>query len=260
MTHRAPLRTPVQSRRSPVQQQVINNLLLTTLATPAAKPFYNAYFDNPPRRKDEMGKHSYVNFTYETTIAAAPFVPFVESFRHVKKPTQQPQQTQNLLQGTLYSAPEVPLIRLHDQPNPTRRGKTQQLQTWQPLQLTTLAAAGDTTPDQFGFTNQSGVALSSTITSASTQITGIDTTVSFAATGGTIDVNEDGNFQTSRDVVNLDVIRARHTSSANYDTLTQTVVTGGGVSATFTSRTLVDPDLIGYYSLMAFAKARRGRR
>lgn len=102
--------------------------------------------------------------------------------------------------------------------------------------------SSDTTPDQFTFTDQSGVALSSTITSAAVTITGIDTTVSFAATGGTIDVNADGNFQTSRDVVNGDQIRARHTSSASYLTATNTAVTGGGVSDTFTSTTEGEPN------------------
>lgn len=102
-------------------------------------------------------------------------------------------------------------------------------------------APSDTTPDQFTFTDQTGVALSSTITSAPVTITGIDATVSFTATGGTIDVNGDGDFQTSRDVVNGDEIRARHTSSASYLTATNTAVTGGGVSDTFTSTTRSDP-------------------
>lgn len=99
----------------------------------------------------------------------------------------------------------------------------------------------DTSPDQFSFTDQSGVALSATITSATVTITGIDTTVSFSATDGTIDVNEDGNFQTSRNVVVNDTVRARHTSSADYLTATNTVVTGGGVSDTFTSTTRTTP-------------------
>ena len=111
------------------------------------------------------------------------------------------------------------------------------------LQLNNLleAAGSDTTPDQFGFTDQSGVALSSTITSAAVTITGIDTTVSFSATDGTIDVNEDGNFQASRDVVNGDTVRARHTSSADYLTATNTLVEGGEVSDTFTSTTTTAP-------------------
>lgn len=106
-----------------------------------------------------------------------------------------------------------------------------------------IGGASDTTPDQFTFTDQSGVALSSTITSAAVTITGIDATVSFSATGGTIDVNADDNFQAARDVTNGDTIRARHTSSGSYLTAVNTVVTGGGVSDTFTSQTGPDPSV-----------------
>lgn len=109
------------------------------------------------------------------------------------------------------------------------------------LNLLEAAAEDDTTPDQFTFTDQTGVAASSTITSAPVQITGIDATVSFTATNGTIDVNGDDDFQTSRDVVNGDTIRARQTSSASYLTATDTIVTGGGVSDTFTSTTRTEP-------------------
>lgn len=116
----------------------------------------------------------------------------------------------------------------------------------------TTAAASDTTPDAFSFTDQTNVSQSATITSAAVTITGIDTTVSFTATGGTIDVNADGNFQTSRDVVNNDAIRARHTSSASYATPTNTTVAGGGVSDVFTSTTLGDPSLAKGSSAQSF--------
>lgn len=99
-------------------------------------------------------------------------------------------------------------------------------------------APTDGVPNQFTFTDQTGVALSTVITGTGVTITGIDTTVPFTATGGTIDVNSDGNFQTSRDVVNNDVIRPRHTSAATNSTQTSTVVTGGGVSDAFTTTTL----------------------
>lgn len=102
----------------------------------------------------------------------------------------------------------------------------------------------DTTPNAFSFTDQTGVARSSTITSAPVTITGIDATVTFEATGGTIDVNGDGDFQTSRDVTNGDQIRARHTSSASYLTAVNTLVEGGGVSDTFTSTTLEEGEVI----------------
>lgn len=108
------------------------------------------------------------------------------------------------------------------------------------LQLNNLLedeAEDDTTPDQFSIGDKFGVATSTVITSDPFPITGINVTVSFTATGGTIDVNSDGNFQTSRDVVNNDTVRARHTSSALNSTATDTTVTGGGVSDIFTSVT-----------------------
>lgn len=120
------------------------------------------------------------------------------------------------------------------------------------LQLNNLLApsggGSDTTPDAFGFTDQTGVARSSLRTSAPVTITGIDAPVTATATGGLIDVNEDGDFQASREVINGDDIRAQHTSSASYSTATNTVVSIGGVSGTFTSTTLsgvAAPDVVG---------------
>lgn len=112
------------------------------------------------------------------------------------------------------------------------------------LQLNNLLgeAEDDTTPDQFTFTDQSGVALSSTITSAPVTITGIDAASAITVSGGTYDINGSGTFvSTAGTVVSGDTVRARHTSSAGYLTATNTVVTIGGVSDTFTSTTLADP-------------------
>lgn len=131
------------------------------------------------------------------------------------------------------------------------------LAAWNTAIWAQAASPDDSTPDQFSFTDQSGVALSSTVTSAAVTITGIDVTVSFTASGGTIDVNSDGNFQTSRDVVNGDTIRARHTSSADYLTATNTLVTGGGVSDTFTSVTGADPAGSGKETNIHFGFGRR---
>jgi hypothetical protein len=105
----------------------------------------------------------------------------------------------------------------------------------------------DSTPDAFSFTDQIDVEFSTTITSAPVTITGIGEVVTFSVTGGTgtIDVNSDGNFQTSRNVSNGDTIRAQHTSSASATTAVNTVVTGGGVSDTFTSTTEAIPVVPG---------------
>lgn len=109
------------------------------------------------------------------------------------------------------------------------------------------APPDDTTPDQFSFTDQSGVALSSTITSAPVMITGIDAAADITVSGGTYDINASGTFvSTAGTVVSGDTVRARHTSSASYLTAVNTVVTIGGVADTFTSTTEGDPANAAY--------------
>lgn len=96
----------------------------------------------------------------------------------------------------------------------------------------------DTTPNAFSFVDQTGVARSSTITSAVITVSGIDAPATITITGGTYDINGSGTFVSTPGTVNNgDTVRARHTSSASYETATNTVVTIGGVSDTFTSTT-----------------------
>jgi hypothetical protein len=98
----------------------------------------------------------------------------------------------------------------------------------------------DTTPDAFSFTDQTNVALSTVITSASITVSGIDTATDISVTGGQYSING-GVFTSSPGigaVVNGDQIQARNTSSGSYSTAVDTVVTIGGVSDTFTSTTL----------------------
>lgn len=107
--------------------------------------------------------------------------------------------------------------------------------------------APDTTPDAFSFTDQSGVARSSTITSDPITVVGINTAASISVTGGSYDINGSGSFTSSPGTVNNgDTVRARQTSSASYLTATNTIVTIGGVSDTFTSITQGDPAQAGY--------------
>jgi hypothetical protein len=100
-----------------------------------------------------------------------------------------------------------------------------------------VASSSDTTPNAFSFTDQTGVALSSTITSAAVTISGITASITCSATSGTIDVNSSGSFSSSQSVSNNNTIRARHTSSASNSTAVNTVVDCNGVSDTFTSTT-----------------------
>ncbi len=109
----------------------------------------------------------------------------------------------------------------------------------------TFDATSDNVPSTFSFVDQSGVALSTLITSAPVQISGINTTTPWTASGGTACVSSGNNcscdvatFATSGSIQNNQYLCARHTSSANYSTATNTLVTVGGVSDTFTSTTL----------------------
>ncbi len=106
--------------------------------------------------------------------------------------------------------------------------------------VTRSTVVPDITPAAFSFSDQTDVALSSTITSAAVTISGINQTVTFTASGGTIDVNSDGNFQVSRNVSNGNTIRARVTSSGSNSTAANCIVTAtpSGVTDTFTATTL----------------------
>lgn len=99
-------------------------------------------------------------------------------------------------------------------------------------------AGSDTTPDQFTFADRFNVATSTQITSDPITVAGIDAAATITITGGTYDINGSGSFTSSSGTVNNgDTVRARHTSSASASTATNTVVTIGGVSDTFTSTT-----------------------
>lgn len=99
----------------------------------------------------------------------------------------------------------------------------------------------DTTPDAFAFTDQSGVGISSTITSAAITITGINAAADITVSGGTYNINGGAFTAVAGTVVDGDEVQARHTSSASYLTLTSTTVTIGGVSDTFSSTTRSEP-------------------
>ncbi|MGZ5581791.1 MAG: beta strand repeat-containing protein [Usitatibacter sp.] len=96
----------------------------------------------------------------------------------------------------------------------------------------------DTTPNSFSFTDQTNVALSTTITSNSITVSGISAPSAISVTGGQYEVNGSGSWLTSAGTVNNgDSVRVRHTSSSSNSTAVNTTLTIGGVSDTFTSTT-----------------------
>lgn len=105
------------------------------------------------------------------------------------------------------------------------------------------AAVRDTTPDSFVFTDQTGVALNTPITSDPITVTGINTSTSISVTGGQYSRNG-GAFTGSKGTAYQgDSIRVRHTSATAYNTTVNTVLTIGSIKDTFSSTTLVNtPD------------------
>ena len=95
----------------------------------------------------------------------------------------------------------------------------------------------DTTPDTFTFIDQTNVELSTTLQSNTITVTGINTSTAISVSNGQFAVNG-GTFSTaSGTVVNGDTINVRHISSSQYSTVTDTTLTIGGVSDTFSSTT-----------------------
>lgn len=98
----------------------------------------------------------------------------------------------------------------------------------------------DTTPDAFTFTDQTGVPQSTQITSAPVTITGISAAAPISVSGGEYSLDCTGNYVATAGSVNSNQrVCVRQTSAATDNTPTDTVLTVGGVSATFTSTTAV---------------------
>ena len=104
----------------------------------------------------------------------------------------------------------------------------------------TTAAALDTTPDAFTFTDQTNVALSTMVESNEITVAGLSASATSAitVTGGEYSINSGTYTATAGNVSNGDLVKVRHTSSASNSTATDTALTIGGVSDTFTSTTV----------------------
>ena len=99
----------------------------------------------------------------------------------------------------------------------------------------------DLTPDAFTFTDQTDVARSTTLTSNNITVTGIAAAAPISITNGEYSING-GNYTSAvGTVANNDTVTVRHTSSANYATVTDTTLSIGGISDTFSSTTVAAP-------------------
>jgi hypothetical protein len=104
--------------------------------------------------------------------------------------------------------------------------------------ITTVAAAGDTTPNPFTFTDATDVALSTLTESNAITVLGINAASTMTITGGEYQKNGGGAWvSTATTVVVNDTVKVRGTSSALNSTAVNVVLTIGGVSDTFTITT-----------------------
>ena len=101
--------------------------------------------------------------------------------------------------------------------------------------FTSTTLAQDITPDQFTWSDITGVTRSSTVTSNTITLSGINDTVSVSVSGGTYSKNGAGYTSSAGTAVNGDTFAVRHTASSSYDGQVSTTLTIGGVSDIFTS-------------------------
>ena len=100
-------------------------------------------------------------------------------------------------------------------------------------------SGSNTIPNPFFFTDQTGVALNTTVTSNTITVSGVDAAAAISIKGGTYSIN--GVPSTSSTVSNGDTVTVQLTSSGSYSTPTSATLTIGGVSATFNVTTQAAP-------------------
>jgi hypothetical protein len=111
------------------------------------------------------------------------------------------------------------------------------------------SAATDLTPDAFSFTDQTDVALSTSIESAAITVTGINSASAISITGGEYSIEGGAYTSAAGTVSNGQSITVRHTSSAGFVTATNTTLTIGGISDTFSTTTVAEdltPDAFSF--------------
>lgn len=112
---------------------------------------------------------------------------------------------------------------------------------------TGVAGAGDTTPDAFTFTDETGIAINTAKVSNTITVTGIDAASAISVTGDTgygYKKNGAACTASSGTVVANDTVNACVTSSGSNSTATAATVTIGGVSDTYTVTTVAAPSYL----------------
>lgn len=110
------------------------------------------------------------------------------------------------------------------------------------LSGTIPVSSDDSTPNPFQFTDQTAVALSDTVTSNTITVSGINVPAAISITGGEYSTDGGLNYtNTAATISDGATVKVRHTAAADYATTTNTTLTIGGISDTFSSTTLADP-------------------
>lgn len=108
--------------------------------------------------------------------------------------------------------------------------------------ISQLAGVADTTPNAFAFTAASQIPINTFVISNSITVAGINVAAPVSITGGGEYSVNGGAYTSGASTVNLgDIVTVRLLSSNSYSTVTSTVLTIGGVSATFSVTTVPGP-------------------
>lgn len=106
-----------------------------------------------------------------------------------------------------------------------------------------VAPPSDTTPDAFAFVDQTNVALSTLTESAAITVAGIDAAAAISVSGGEYQIDGGAWTAAAGTVSNGQTVKVRHTSSGSNSTATNTTLTIGGVSDTFTTTTVASAEV-----------------
>jgi len=108
--------------------------------------------------------------------------------------------------------------------------------------FSSTARPADSTPNAFSFLDRDGVEVGATITSGAVTIDGIEQAVPVSIAGGTYSIGCSGTFTaTAGSIASGQTVCVRHSAAATHDTETDTTLTVGGISDTFTSTTAAAP-------------------
>lgn len=108
-----------------------------------------------------------------------------------------------------------------------------------PGTFSSTTAAADTTPAAFGFTTQTGVAISTAIDSDIITPADFNSATAITVANGSYQINGAGGFVTGAGTLNPgDTVQVRHTSVGTFSSTGTTTLTIGGIAGTFSTTTV----------------------